>query len=87
MVKVGRIKLEMSNLRAFRGSIDRGQNLGNPFEWFRHVQRWPTMMPVRKSLAMLVDGPPRERSRPKKTWMDVVKIDMKMCNLSKYLFL
>ena len=41
------------------------------------------MMPVRKSLGMEVDGPPRGRGRQKKTWMEVVKIDMKKCNLSK----
>ena len=40
-------------------------------------------MPVRKSLAMRVDGPPRGRGRPKKTWMEVVKIDMKKYNLSE----
>ena len=32
---------------------------------------------------MKVDGPPRERGRPKRTWMEVVKIDMKKCNLSE----
>ena len=29
---------------------------------------------VRKSLIMQVDGPPRGRGRPKRTWMEVVKI-------------
>ena len=28
-----------------------------------------------------VDGPPRERGRPKRTCMEVVKIDLKKCNL------
>lgn len=41
--------------------------------WFGHVQR----RLVRKSLAMTVDGPPRGRGMPKRTWMEVVKIDMK----------
>ena len=39
------------------------------------------MMPVRKSLAILVDGPPRENGRPNMTWVDVKKIDLKKCNL------
>ena len=32
---------------------------------------------------MKVDGPPRGRGRPKRTWIEVVKINMKKCNLSK----
>ena len=30
-----------------------------------------------------IDGPPRERGRPKRTWMEVVKIDLKKCDLYK----
>ena len=30
---------------------------------------------------MMVDGPPRGRSRPKKMWMKVIKMDMRKCNL------
>ena len=48
---------------------------------FGHVQHRPATTPVRKSLAMNVDGPPRGRGRPKRTWMEVVKIDMKKCGL------
>ena len=51
--------------------------------WFAHLQRRPAMAPIRKSLAMKVDGPTRGRGRPKRTWMEVVKIDVKKCNLSK----
>ena len=29
----------------------------------------------------MVDGPPTESDRPKRTWMNVVKIDLKKCNL------
>ena len=43
------------------------------------------MAPVRKNLAMKVDGPPRGRGRPKMTWMEVVKMDMNKCNLSENL--
>ena len=38
-------------------------------------------MPVRKSLGTKIDGPPRERGRPKRKWMKVVKTDMKKCNV------
>ena len=48
--------------------------------WFGHVQRRPMTAPVRESFAMQV-GPPRGRDRSKKTLMDVVKIDLKNCNL------
>ena len=33
------------------------------------------------------DGPPRERGRPKRTWMEVVTIDLKKSNLSEDLAL
>lgn len=49
--------------------------------WFLHVQHRPATALVRKSLAMKVDGPPRGRDRPKRMWMEVVKIVMKKCNL------
>ena len=32
---------------------------------------------------MKVAGSPRERGRPKRIWMEVVKMGMKMCNLSE----
>ena len=31
---------------------------------------------------MNVDGPPKERGRPKRMWMEVLKMDIKKCNLS-----
>ena len=34
-------------------------------------------------MAMKVDGPPRGRSRLKRTWMEVVKTDIKKCTLSE----
>ena len=52
---------------------------------FWHVQRMSTIVLVMKSLAMIVDGLPRERSKLKRMWMEVVKIDIKKCNLSKIL--
>ena len=44
--------------------------------WFEHIQRRPAMAPVRKCLATKVDGPPKGRGRAKRTWMEVVKIDI-----------
>lgn len=38
------------------------------------------MAPVRKSFFMQVDGPPREKGRQKRKWMEVVRINLK-CNL------
>ena len=37
--------------------------------WFGHL--------VRKSLSMQFNGPPRERSRPKRTWMEVEWLDIR----------
>ena len=45
------------------------------------VWTWLAMTLVRKGLAMQDDGPLRGRGRPKMTWMEVVKIDLKKCNL------
>lgn len=50
---------------------------------FGHVQHKSGIVPVNKSFAMQVDGPLRERGRPKRTWVKVVKIYMKNCNLSE----
>lgn len=36
---------------------------------------------VRKSFSMQVDGPSRKRGRVKMTWMEVVRIYPKKCNL------
>ena len=49
--------------------------------WFWHVQRRPVTETLRTSFAMKVDGPPRERGRPKRTWMELVKIVLKKFNL------
>ena len=49
--------------------------------WFGHVQRRPVTAPVRKSLAMKVDGPPKGMGRHKSMWwMEVVKIDARKYN-------
>ena len=48
-----------------------------------HVQRKLATAPVRKSVALEFDGPPKGRGSPKRMWMEVVKIDLKKFNLSK----
>lgn len=40
-------------------------------------------MPVRKNLVMNVNDPQRRRGRSKRTWMIIVKIDIKKFNSSK----
>ena len=55
--------------------------------WFGHVEGRQAKAPVRQSFAMQVYGPPRERGSPKRTWMEVIIIDLKKCNLSKDLAL
>ena len=39
--------------------------------WFGLVQRRPATAPVKRSMAIKVDGPPRERRRRNRTWMEV----------------
>ena len=71
----------MTLLRAFRGSNNRDKIKETRLRWFAHVQHRLATTPVRKSFVMKVDGPPRGRGRPKRSWMEVVKIDIKKCNL------
>lgn len=39
-------------------------------------------MSVRKKIPMLVDGHSRKRGRLMKTWMEVIRIELKKFNLS-----
>ena len=53
---------------------------------FEMVQECPMQAnngTVKEKFFMQVDGPPRKRGRRKGTWMEVVRIDMKKCNLSE----
>ena len=43
----------------------------------------PATLPARKDLVMQVYVPPRRRGGPKRTSIEVVKLDLKKCNLSK----
>ena len=45
--------------------------------WFGHIQHKLAMTPLRELFSMQVDGPPRIRGRLKRTWLEVVRIDLK----------
>lgn len=44
----------------------------------------PATEVVKKSLSMQVDGPLRERGKPKRTWMDRVKLDLMTMMIQYY---
>ena len=51
--------------------------------WFGHVQRRPSEAPVRSGVLKCVDKVKRGRGRPKLTWGESVKTDLKDWNISK----
>ena len=51
--------------------------------WFGHVQRRPHEAPVRNGVLERVDNVKRGRGRPKLTWDESVKRDLKDWNISK----
>ena len=51
--------------------------------WFGHVQRRPPEAPVRIGVLERVDNVKRGRGRPKLTWDELVKRDLKNWNISK----
>ena len=51
--------------------------------WFGHVQRRPLEVPVRNGVLEQVDNVKRGRGRPKLTWDESVKRDLKDWNISK----
>ncbi|KAG2648569.1 hypothetical protein PVAP13_1NG020872 [Panicum virgatum] len=51
--------------------------------WFGHVQRRPPEAPVRNGVLERVDNVKRGRGRPKLTWDESVKRDLKDWNISK----
>jgi hypothetical protein len=53
--------------------------------WFGHVQRRPPKAPVRSGVLKRVDNVKRGRGRPKATWGESVKRDLKEWNISKEL--
>ena len=53
--------------------------------WFGHIQRRPPEAPVRSGVLKHVDKVKRGRGRPKLTWDESVKRDLKDWNISKEL--
>ena len=51
--------------------------------WFGHVQRSHPEAPVRNGILERVDNVKRDRDRPKLTWDESVKRDLKDWNISK----
>ena len=51
--------------------------------WFGHVQRKPPEAPVRNEVLERIDNVKRGRGRPKLTWEELVKSDLKDWNISK----
>ena len=78
--RLGKADSEMILLTTFRGT--NGDTLSETrLKWFGHIQHMPTMTPLRKVFIGKVNSLPRRIDRPNKTWMKVVKIDMKKCKL------
>ncbi|KAL6532685.1 hypothetical protein OROGR_013668 [Orobanche gracilis] len=50
--------------------------------WFGHVRRRPTSAPVRMVESLLVVGG-RRRGRPRRSWEEQLKLDLKALNLSE----
>ena len=50
--------------------------------WFGHVQQRPPEVPVRSGVLKHVDEVKRGRGRPKLTWDELVKRDLKDWNIS-----
>ena len=55
--------------------------------WFGHVQRMPPEAPVRNGVLERVDNVKRGRGRPKLTWDESVKRDLKDWDISEELAL
>ena len=51
--------------------------------WFGHVQQRPPEAPVHSGVLKRVDNVKRGRGRPKLTWDESVKRDLKKWNISK----
>jgi hypothetical protein len=53
--------------------------------WFGHVQRRPPEAPVRNGVLKRGDNVKRGRGRPRLTWNETVKRDLKEWNIAKKL--
>ena len=80
--KIRNDKIINMSFREYIGVTLMGDKIRGTRWWlFGHIQRKLAMILVRKSLAIHGCSPPRGRGRLKKTWMEVVKIDLKTWNL------
>ena len=55
--------------------------------WFGHVQRMPPEVPVRNGVLVRVDNVKMGKGRPKLTWDELVKRDLKVWNISKEIWI
>ena len=55
--------------------------------WFGHLQRKPPEAPVRSRIVSRFESTRRNRGRPKLTWEEAVKRDLKEWNVAKELVL
>ena len=55
--------------------------------WFGHAWRRPTTVLMTKVFLCRLNGSGRKRGRPKRTWMEVVRVDMQKCNIFENLAL
>nr|GEV62160.1 reverse transcriptase domain-containing protein [Tanacetum cinerariifolium] len=82
----GKTLLDMIPNGVYRAQLEVEMNINKMREgrlrWFRNVKRRPQSSPVRRVEALVVDGL-RRRGRPKLTWEDKVKYDIKELLLSE----
>jgi hypothetical protein len=55
--------------------------------WFGHIQRSPSEASVRSGILSRPENTRRGRGRPRLTWDEAIKRDLKECNISKELAL
>ena len=51
--------------------------------WFGHVQRRSRSAPIRRSELIQIESSKKTRGRPKRTWVEVVRKDLKIFNLKE----
>ena len=55
--------------------------------WFGHIQRRPSDAPIRRGVPCTEEGVRRGRGRPRLTWQEVVKRDMRDWDICQELVL
>ena len=59
-----------------------GKMRENRLIWFEHVERKTLAAPVRRVENIIVEGK-RSRGRPRRTWDEQIKVDLRKLNLSE----